>query len=204
MSAVPDPTDAKADGQFAGADNPKLERALDWARKGFTLKADEARLLAAEVDRLREIAEKWKTACNVVHEYVLEQGIGRSGDDIFRILIDDHREARLTPFARVAEEIAGINLANGWEGLKPRDWPIGGEPNYDKIGMKLALVHSEVSEATEEVRKGTLEQFAEELADVIIRTLDISYGLRLPIDGYVFAKMRKNRTRGFKHGGKRV
>jgi NTP pyrophosphatase (non-canonical NTP hydrolase) len=51
-----------------------------------------------------------------------------------------------------------------WEGPK----------NHDKIGNKLALVHSEVTEVLEAIRKnkGSAE-VVEEMADVIIRLLDL-------------------------------
>lgn len=96
-------------------------------------------------------------------------------------------------------EINEINRANGWKVCKPEDW----QDTY-KIPGVLALIHSEVSEALEAFRKGDQENFAEELADVIIRVLDCSAGLGVDMDSQIIAKLEKNRQRGFKHGGKRV
>jgi len=122
MTATPDPTDAKADGQFAGADNPKLERALEWARKGFTLKADEARLLAAEVVNLRALAadaaryryfrelaattarydKQWKaTLASVAVTLTIDDaelaaaGHGVTGQDLIRLRLDSVVDGRL-------------------------------------------------------------------------------------------------------------
>lgn len=60
MSQTPDPTDAKADGNFGSAGshrtgyaNDKLANAEYWARKGGTLNAGEGAILCAEIDRLR-------------------------------------------------------------------------------------------------------------------------------------------------------
>ena len=49
-----------------------------------------------------------------------------------------------------------------------------GEYTSDKVGNKLALVHSEVTEILEAIRKrhGS-EKIVEEMADVIIRLLDL-------------------------------
>ena len=66
MSATPDPTDAKADGNFGSAGGShragygdKLANAEKWARKGGTLNAGEGAVLCEEIDRLRELlAEK--------------------------------------------------------------------------------------------------------------------------------------------------
>lgn len=61
MSATPDPTDAKADGNFGSAGGShragygdKLANAEKWARKGGTLNAGEGAVLCEEIDRLRE------------------------------------------------------------------------------------------------------------------------------------------------------
>lgn len=55
---VPDPTDAKADGGFgnhrAGYSPYRLEQAMYWGLKGGTLMAGEGRILAQEIERLRE------------------------------------------------------------------------------------------------------------------------------------------------------
>lgn len=49
-----------------------------------------------------------------------------------------------------------------------------GEYSYDKIGNKLALVHSEVTEVLEAIRKNKgSEEVVEEMSDIIIRLLDI-------------------------------
>lgn len=54
-----------------------------------------------------------------------------------------------------------------------------GQYNYDKVGNKLALVHSEVTEILEAIRKSKgSEKVVEEMADVIIRLLDIYAAMR--------------------------
>jgi NTP pyrophosphatase (non-canonical NTP hydrolase) len=54
-----------------------------------------------------------------------------------------------------------------------------GEYSYDKIGNKLALVHSEVTEVLEAIRKSQgSEKIVEEMVDVIIRLLDVYAAMR--------------------------
>ena len=54
-----------------------------------------------------------------------------------------------------------------------------GEINYDKIGNKLALVHSEVTEVLEAIRKTKgSEAIVEEMADILIRLLDLYASMR--------------------------
>lgn len=83
----------------------------------------------------------------------------------------------------------------------------------DLDGM-LANVHSEVSEALEEWRNGRApteiyyngakpEGIPIELADVIIRVLDICAHHEIDIDHAVALKMAYNRTRTYRNGGKR-
>ena len=104
------------------------------------------------------------------------------------------------PLADMAQEIRVINAANGWNVLVKADW---GDSQY-KIPAILALIHSEVSEALEAFRKGDKENFAEELADILIRTLDCAGGVDMDIDGVVASKLDANRKRAWRHGGKRL
>ena len=76
----------------------------------------------------------------------------------------------------------------------------GFETSADNVPEKLALIHSEVSEALEADRSGNAENFAEELADTIIRILDLSNALGIDITGAVRWKMEKNEGRPHKHG----
>jgi NTP pyrophosphatase (non-canonical NTP hydrolase) len=49
-----------------------------------------------------------------------------------------------------------------------------GETSLDKLGNKLALVHSEVTEVLEAIRKSKgSEAIVEEVADTLIRLLDV-------------------------------
>jgi len=100
----------------------------------------------------------------------------------------------------LGREIVEINKANGWNVLEPDQW----QTREYKIPAVLALIHSEVSEALEAYRHDDRENFLEEMADVVIRVLDATHGLGLDIGSAIFAKLKKNRTRGYRHGGKRV
>ncbi len=82
-----------------------------------------------------------------------------------------------------------------------------GEYNHDKIGNKLALVHSEVTEVLEAIRKSQgSEKVVEEMADVIIRLLDVYAAMRNEeqvlhsLDEVLKNKMNKNKERPRLHG----
>lgn len=107
-------------------------------------------------------------------------------------------ERPVGPLNELAREVIQINTANGWNVTTPENW----HDNKYKIPAVLALVTSEVSEALEAFRKNDRENFDEEIADVVIRCLDLCGGLGIDIDGEVARKLEKNRKRGFRHGGK--
>lgn len=120
--------------------------------------------------------------------------------------------------ALMAEEVEEVNRANGW---------------YDEdrtIGDDMALLHSEVSEMFEAYRDHGLadatdlgllpssvahdptiagpmpkpEGFGSEAADVLIRLLDTCSRRGIDLHAEYVRKIAFNRTRGHKHGGKRL
>lgn len=75
----------------------------------------------------------------------------------------------------------------------------------DRTGtlVRLALIHTEVSEATQEVKRHGVanpDAIAEELADALIRIGDLAGSLSLDLEGAVEAKMAKNLTRPYRYG----
>lgn len=82
-----------------------------------------------------------------------------------------------------------------------------GEYTHDKIGNKLALVHSEVTEVLEAIRKSQgSEKIVEEIADTLIRLLDVYAAMRNQeavtdsLDEILHQKMERNKYRPALHG----
>lgn len=80
------------------------------------------------------------------------------------------------------------------------------------VAEQIALMHSELSEALEEVRNGKAEDlvyyradgkpegFGVELADTVIRILDTCGRYEIPLGDLIIQKMKFNTTRPRKHG----
>lgn len=110
----------------------------------------------------------------------------------------------LKTLADIGADAHFINRRNGWDVFKKIDWPESGGSNFLKLCTHMALVHSEVSEATEAVRLGDRANFAEELADVVIRVASLSWGLGINLEAEILKKLERNAQRGLRHGGKLV
>jgi NTP pyrophosphatase (non-canonical NTP hydrolase) len=79
--------------------------------------------------------------------------------------------------------------------------------NFDVFGNKLALIHSEVTEVLEAIRKNKgSEEIVEEMSDILIRTLDLYASMRNAgfvehsLDEVLFNKIEKNKVRPALHG----
>lgn len=75
-------------------------------------------------------------------------------------------------------------------------------PENRSIPECVALIHSELSEFLEELRKTEIshDSLSEEMADVLIRCFDLSCHLNIDLDYSVAKKMEKNSNRPMKHG----
>jgi NTP pyrophosphatase (non-canonical NTP hydrolase) len=121
----------------------------------------------------------------------------------------------MLPIDEAVKQCYEIAKAHGW-------WE-----QTDTFGDKISLMHTELSEAFEEYRNGhglneiylstghmKPEDYGDrlrkpegipiELADVIIRIFDFCGHYKIDIEHALMLKMEYNKTRPYRHGGKRV
>lgn len=118
------------------------------------------------------------------------------------------------------EESFGTAKAKGWHDPSPSDAPVDttrrSQVPVASFGDRVALIHSEVSEALEAYRfyadpnhswhreDGKPEGVPSELADVVIRIADMCGLYGIDLEKAIIEKAAYNRTRPFRHGGKKL
>lgn len=109
----------------------------------------------------------------------------------------------IAAFDFAVDEVHGNAVAHGWWDNEPADVTTSNV-------VKVALMHTELSEATEALRQGDppddklpeFSSFEVELADAMIRIMDLAGKRKLRLGAAIVAKHAYNRTRTYKHGGK--
>lgn len=145
--------------------------------------------------------------------------------DAWMVKEQEMNQMNLRDWTTTVHEVA--KLKGWWQGFSP-------ERLKEFLPEKLCLIHSEVSEALELYREGLVEegpmyaanglvskfQYAEEdtkrekpwkpvgfdseLADIIIRVMDLAGFLGIDLERAVREKNEHNRTRAHRHGGKKA
>jgi len=102
--------------------------------------------------------------------------------------------AFVAEFNQIQTRVHNTALAHGFWGTAPN------------VGEKIALMHSELSEALEVLRKSregghpVWGEVEEELADTVIRIMDFAKHYNLNIAKAIVMKDRRNQDRPEKHG----
>ena len=105
-------------------------------------------------------------------------------------------------FRNKQKEVHETAIQKGWHGKR--------DPEVDRLLALVCLMHEELSEACSAIRLGNppddkVPEFSgveAELADVIIRVMDLAQSDGYNVIGALMAKCEMNKTRKIRHGGK--
>lgn len=148
---------------------------------------------------------------------------------VARLALESRKPNELSPLPDLIAEAHACAVEKGWWEVD-HPYKVGADARKAKaeadLPTYLCLIHSEVSEALEAYRTpnpmhditdgsedvwawtrhdGKPEGILSELADVVIRVFDLvgALGMTDRFLSVLVAKMRYNRTRSHRHGGKR-
>lgn len=148
-------------------------------------------------DEVRKLVQEGKQLDEAMAEVKIM--IEQQQSQLNRLIFEIHDNAVVHGFwedyFRVNASLT-INAAKNYKELMQQDIML----LNNAIGNRLMLITGEVAEAHEALRKNDINNFREEIADVIIRCLDLCGGLEIDIQTEIYKKMEKNKSRPYKHG----
>lgn len=113
-------------------------------------------------------------------------------------------EAPSTHAAPAPTEALNALRDEAHETAKSKGWHEKGD-SLERLPELLVMVHAETSEAVEAYRRDLgKDAIAAELSDVVIRVLDICGLYDIDLAAAVRRKMDYNKSRPYRHGGKKV
>jgi phosphoribosyl-ATP pyrophosphohydrolase len=115
------------------------------------------------------------------------------GSAINGMAADIHCNAVMHGFYEEADDMIAYLAVNDLPGLVKV-----AKTNF--VLAQIAKIASEAGEAVSAIQHGNWNELPEELADIVIRTLDLAAYLGYPIGDVIIAKMEKNKNRPYKHG----
>lgn len=152
---------------------------------------------------------------NLIHGSRGDELIAESFVEAAGLLIAPRPAQAIHALRDLQKDIHAVAVEKGW-------WPVAGsgEPARN-MGELLALIHAEVSEAMEDYRKTTVPigppsftyvdgtkmkpaGFWTEIADVVIRCLDLAEAHGVDLGQVIEVKHEYNKTRSYRHGGKKA
>jgi hypothetical protein len=104
---------------------------------------------------------------------------------------DDFHDAAW--LAKLADDIRSPQVADELRRIAKRHGEMA-------VTMKLALVHTEISEAVEGQRDGDEDNVNDELAGAMIRLLELAHARKAPIGDILLREMARNEQREHRHG----
>lgn len=145
----------------------------------------------------------WRgTHCLGGSHFALERNLREATQEDVELFVHKEIEQELYGKPKKSlDEVAGLSASIRESKGFHTPGSITGADGEAMLG-KLMLVTTEVAEAAEAVRNEDIENFREELADIIIRTVDLAHSCGISIGRAVDEKMKRNATRAHRHGRK--